>query len=171
MFDLAVVLLHETEVQDFLLVCLRAEVVTRRNLDDFVHTGIVVDVIGNFMEPLEVLVQDAGVEGEVYGGLAIDPVSVQVFKLWEYLLHLPLEHVDLLIEELLDAVATKVEEHGDLLQLLGTSGLVNVDNIGENVEQVQNDVGADSPIFDLFQEVAEHSQLVVVEHQFLDCAP
>lgn len=131
-----VLFLQEPDFDRLLLLRFAAEVVARRNLDDLVHAGVVVHQAFLLLDLLEVLVEAAGVEGKVNGGLVVHPVGVEVFELGEYLLHLFLEYFDVLVEEFLDAVAAEVEEHGDLLELAGAGRLIHMNNIWKHVEQI-----------------------------------
>lgn len=131
-----VLFLQKSDFDRLLLLRFAAEVIAWRNLDDLVHAGVVVHQAFLLLDLLEVLVEAAGVEGKVNGGLVVHPVGVEVFELGEYLLHLFLEYFDVLVEEFLDAVAAEVEEHGDLLELAGAGRLIHMNNIWKHVEQI-----------------------------------
>lgn len=85
-----------------------------------------------------------------------------MFELREEFDHLLADERDILIEKLLDGIGAEVEEHGEVLEGGGVSGLVDMDDIGEDLCQVVIDVVIQSPLH-LAQEVPIKNQLVDVD--------
>lgn len=93
-------------------------------------------------------------------------MRLQVLKLGEQLEHLLLVDLRVLVEKLLDGVGAEVEEHREVLEHHGVGGLVDVDDVGEDLREVVVDVVVEAPV-GLAQEVPVEHELVDVDQQLL----
>ena len=88
-----------------------------------------------------------------------------MLELREYFEHLIFDELNILIQELLNRVGRKIEEHRQLLESGGVGRLIDVDDVGKNFSQIAVNVVVEFP-FDLAQKVPVNQELIAVNQQF-----
>jgi hypothetical protein len=161
-----VVDLHVPEVVYlFPFLCLGCNVIAGRNLEDLIHTKIVVWKVFQLIGFLVKLVQKTRVQDLTYGLLGTGPAVLNVLKLRNYFAHLFPVNTYVLVKELLNTIGTEIQKYRQFLEFVIIRGLIDMNHIREHFRESGKNIRVEPP-FDFGQKVSKYGELVHVDEHF-----